>query len=128
MLKDPINSLSGSGTRLGTADSQTEKYLEQVENDQDASLKIYWLGWWTKPEYGSYISKCPWWYHEERRNKDERLMCGSVRAHSEEEAMEHVKHGYHHYVPNLEFKFIVQKPKGWDPFCGRFPRSGWMKW
>lgn len=98
-------------------------------------MKIFWVSWWTTFELGSFELHNPWWFSGHRigsfnASSNELSVCAAVKAESEEAVKEKILSSYDKRPDpmSVEWRFVVEKPTDWSPFCNRFPRRDWMKW
>lgn len=92
----------------------------------------YWISWYGKGEWELHW---PWWVSGYRMDGDEDAgtpdtptICAAVQAANEEAAKEIILAAHDTRPDNIEWRFVNERPAGWTPFCGRFPRADWMKW
>jgi hypothetical protein len=93
----------------------------------------YWLSWEHREEYGEFELHSPWWVSGIACYADGaevETVCAAIRANSGAAAKDAVLSCYD-VTPDREtvvFRFVEERPEGWNPFSGRFPADDWMRW
>jgi len=90
----------------------------------------YWVSFWVNdivlPHFEMHR---PWWISGQDMN-DRSSICCAVIADNEDEVKKYVLSCFDegHVPEKLEYRFIEERPKDWDPFYDRFPKGDWMQW
>ncbi|MDP3869168.1 hypothetical protein [Phenylobacterium sp.] len=86
-------------------------------------MSRFWISWYG--ENGVFELHSPWWVSGYR--DDDFIFCAAVIAPDEAAAKAQIVETHDEPV-ELEWRFAEERPDDWTPFCGRFPRSPWMRW
>lgn len=71
----------------------------------------------------------PWWITGRELSGGRRhTIVAAVVADSADAARKVITDVHDAPVPELEWRFVDERPAGWDPFTDRFPRADWMRW
>ena len=84
-------------------------------------MRRWWVSWYSTGE--QFELWCPWWVSGVRCSDDAETICAAVLAETREDAMQVVVNSHDTPPSDIEWRFVEERPDGWSPFGGRFPRS-----
>lgn len=95
-----------------------------------AVLRNYWVSWYCPVgQMGKFELHWPWWVSGMRMSDDAETICAAVKAADENGAKAVVLASFDEPRPaDLEWRFVLERERGWSPFTGRFQRANWMQW
>jgi len=95
------------------------------------ALRPYWVSWYATKQTGSWELHAPWWrtgWRQSDDGPDDCTICAAVMAADEDGAKAIIRHAHDNPNVELEWRFVEERDREWQPFSDRFPRAAWMRW